>query len=98
MCIRDRDPSDPRHVYLACGTYTNPSTPNVSILRSDDSGHTFQRTDVPFKFGGNEDGRGNGERLVVDPHDGRILYLGTRHDGLWRSQDYGCLLYTSRCV
>ena len=83
------DPSDPRHVYLACGTYTNPSTPNGSILRSDDSGHTFQRTDVPFKFGGNEDGRGNGERLVVDPHDGRILYLGTRHDGLWRSQDSG---------
>jgi photosystem II stability/assembly factor-like uncharacterized protein len=83
------DPSDPRHVYLACGTYTNPSTPNGSILRSDDSGHTFQRTDVPLKFGGNEDGRGNGERLVVDPHDGRILYLGTRHDGLWRSQDYG---------
>jgi len=83
------DPSDPRRVYLACGTYTNPSTPNGAILRSDDSGHTFQRTDVPFKFGGNEDGRGNGERLVVDPHDGRILYLGTRHDGLWRSQDSG---------
>ncbi len=44
---------------------------------------------MPFKFGGNEDGRGNGERLAVDPHDGRILYLGTRHDGLWRSEDHG---------
>jgi hypothetical protein len=44
---------------------------------------------VPFKFGGNEDGRGNGERLVVDPRDGGILYLGTRHDGLWRSTDRG---------
>jgi photosystem II stability/assembly factor-like uncharacterized protein len=83
------DPSDPRRVYLASGTYTNPATPNGAILRSEDSGRTFQRTEVPFKFGGNEDGRGNGERLVVDPHDGRILYLGTRHDGLWRSQDYG---------
>jgi photosystem II stability/assembly factor-like uncharacterized protein len=81
------DPADPRRVYLACGTYTNPRTPDGAILRSDDYGHTFQRTDVPFKFGGNEDGRGNGERLAVDPGDPRILYLGTRHDGLWRSND-----------
>jgi photosystem II stability/assembly factor-like uncharacterized protein len=83
------DPADPRRVYLACGTYTNARTPNGAILRSSDNGRTFQRTDVPFKFGGNEDGRGNGERLAVDPHDGRILFLGTRHDGLWRSQDRG---------
>jgi hypothetical protein len=83
------DPADPNRVYLACGTYTNPRTPNGAILRSDDRGKSFERTDVPFKFGGNEDGRGNGERLVVDPLDGRILYLGTRHDGLWRSNDRG---------
>jgi photosystem II stability/assembly factor-like uncharacterized protein len=83
------DPADPSRVYLACGTYTNPNTPNGAILRSNDRGRTFERTDVPFKFGGNEDGRGNGERLVVDPNDGRVLYLGTRHDGLWRSADRG---------
>jgi hypothetical protein len=83
------DPSDPNRVYLACGTYTNANTPNGAILRSDDRGHTFQRTDVPFKFGGNEDGRGNGERLDVDPLDGRVLYLGTRYAGLWRSRDRG---------
>jgi len=83
------DPAHPNRVYLACGTYTNPHTPNGAILRSDDRGRTFQRTDVPFKFGGNEDGRGNGERLVVDPENGQILYLGTRHDGLWRSTDRG---------
>jgi photosystem II stability/assembly factor-like uncharacterized protein len=83
------DSADPDRVYLACGTYTNPRTPNGAILRSGDRGKTFQRTDVPFKFGGNEDGRGNGERLAVDPRDGRVLYLGTRHDGLWRSQDRG---------
>ncbi len=83
------DPADANRVYLACGTYTNPHTPNGAILRSDDRGKTFQRTDVPFKFGGNEDGRGNGERLAVNPQDGRVLYLGTRHDGLWRSSDRG---------
>jgi photosystem II stability/assembly factor-like uncharacterized protein len=75
------DPADANRVYLACGTYTNKRTPNGAILRSDDSGRSFQRT--------NEDCRGNGERLAVDPQDGRILYLGTRHDGLWRSQDRG---------
>ena len=83
------DFADPNRVYLACGIYSNVDAPQGAILRSDDGGRTFERTDVPFKFGGNEDGRGNGERLAVDPGDGRILYIGTRHDGLWRSQDRG---------
>lgn len=83
------DPSDPKRVYLACGTYTNPATPDGEILRSDDGAKTFQRSAVPFKFGGNEDGRGNGERMAVDPQDGHILLLGTRHNGLWRSADHG---------
>jgi len=83
------DPGDPNRVYLACGTYTNARTPDGAILRSDDRGRTFARTNVPIKFGGNEDGRGNGERLAVDPQDGRVLLLGTRHDGLWRSVDRG---------
>jgi hypothetical protein len=81
------DPSDPDRLYMACGTYTNPRTPDGAVLRSDDRGRTFQRTDVPFKMGGNEDGRGNGERMSVDPNDGNILYLGTRNAGLWKSTD-----------
>ncbi|HEY1922181.1 MAG TPA: hypothetical protein VGG44_05400 [Tepidisphaeraceae bacterium] len=81
------DPADPNRVYLACGMYTNPTTPNAAILRSDDRGATFERADMPFKMGGNEDGRGNGERLQVDPNDGNVIYFGSRHDGLWRSTD-----------
>jgi photosystem II stability/assembly factor-like uncharacterized protein len=83
------DPSDPNRLYLACGTYTSPQTPNGAILRSSDRGATFERANVPFKFGGNEDGRGNGERMAVDPHDGARLYLGTRYAGLWTSADRG---------
>ena len=83
------DPSDPNRVYLACGTYINPTTPNGALLRSTDRGQTWKRTNLPFKLGGNETGRGNGERLAVDPHDGRILLLGTRTHGLWRSADAG---------
>jgi photosystem II stability/assembly factor-like uncharacterized protein len=88
------DASDSNRVYLACGTWTNADTPPAgrvvfdgAILRSSDRGKTFERTNVPFKFGGNEDGRGNGERMTVDPNDGKVLYLGTRLVGLWRSTD-----------
>jgi hypothetical protein len=83
------DPSDPDRVYMACGTYTNEHTPNGAILRSTDRGKTFDRIDMPIKFGANETGRGSGERLAVDPNDGSILFLGTRNDGLWTSKDYG---------
>lgn len=81
------DPSDPDRLYLACGTYTNDRTPDGAVLRSGDRGKTFKRTNVPFKMGGNENGRGNGERMAVDPNDGNILYLGTRNNGLWKSTD-----------
>jgi len=80
------DPSDPNRVYLAAGIYNHTK---AAILRSDDQGRTWQTTDVPFKMGGNESGRFNGERLAVDPHDGEILFFGSRHDGLWQSPDRG---------
>ncbi|KAA6213488.1 carbohydrate-binding protein [Streptomyces albofaciens JCM 4342] len=83
------DPVDPDRLYLATGTYTNNWAGNGAILRSTDRGRTFQRTDLPFKLGGNEDGRGAGERLVIDPSDNRTLLLGTRKNGLWRSTDHG---------
>lgn len=81
------DPHDGKKVYLACGTYTNATTPDGAILRSSDGGRTFAVSRVPIKFGGNENGRGNGERLSVDPYDAKHLLLGTRHDGLWESRD-----------
>lgn len=83
------DPSDPDRVYLAAGTYTIPSVGNAAILRSHDRGAHFQRIDLPFKLGANELGRNDGERLTVDPNDGRVLFLGTRDAGLWRSDDHG---------
>ena len=82
------DPNDPNRLYMACGTYTSSNGPNA-ILRSDDKGKSFERTDVKFKMGGNENGRGNGERMAVDPNNGEIIYMGTRLDGLWCSKDRG---------
>ncbi len=83
------DPVDPARLYLSAGTYTNDWAGNGAILRSTDQGRTFKRTDLPFKVGGNEDGRGAGERLVVDPADNGTLLLGTRKNGLWHSTDHG---------
>jgi hypothetical protein len=78
------DPSDPSRLYLAAGTYLNGP---AAILCSDDQGRTFQITPTPFKMGGNLDGRWNGERLAVDPNDGKVLFFGSRRDGLWKSAD-----------
>ncbi|MFI6933836.1 RICIN domain-containing protein [Streptomyces sp. NPDC050287] len=83
------DPVDPDRLYIGAGTYTNDWAGNAELLRSTDRGRTFKRTALPFKLGGNEDGRGAGERLVIDPAHHDTLLLGTRKNGLWRSTDYG---------
>lgn len=84
------DPVETNRVYIASGTYTNDWAGNGAILRSTDKGDTWQKTDLPFKIGGNMPGRSMGERLVIDPNDNKILYLGTHNgNGLWKSEDYG---------
>ncbi|MDX2933284.1 cellulose binding domain-containing protein [Streptomyces ipomoeae] len=85
------DSVDPNKVYVAAGTYTNSWDPgNGAILRSSDRGASWQKTNLPFKLGGNMPGRGMGERLVVDPNKNSVLYLGAPSGkGLWRSTDSG---------
>ncbi|MFD3501760.1 1,4-beta-glucanase [Streptomyces sp. NPDC058678] len=83
------DPAHPNRLYLALGTYAQSWAGNGAVLRSEDRGATWARTDLTVKLGANEDGRGTGERLLVDPRDSDTLWLGTRHDGLLRSTDRG---------
>ena len=83
------DAGHPDRVYLALGAYAQSWAGNGAILRSDDRGATWTRTDLSVKLGANEDGRGMGERLLVDPRDSDTLWLGTRHDGLLKSTDRG---------
>ena len=78
------DPLDPNRVYIAGGMYSGSP---AAILRSMDQGKTFQTVNVPFRMGGNENGRGVGERLAIDPNDNNILYFGSRAAGLWISKD-----------
>ncbi len=83
------DPVDPHRVYAAVGMYTGPNMPDGAILRSTNEGRTSKITPMPFRMGGNNDGRSIGERLDIDPWDHSVLYFGSRLNGLWRSQDFG---------
>jgi photosystem II stability/assembly factor-like uncharacterized protein len=80
------DPVDPNVVYAAVGTYHNGPS---AIFRSSDRGDTWDIVPVPFRMGGNEEGRDLGERLAIDPNDTSILYFGSRFDGLQKSADKG---------
>ncbi len=84
------DPQNPNNIYMLCGTsYINNG--RTAILKSTDKGNTFTYTDVTsqFKAHGNGSGRGNGERLVVDPNNSNVLFAGTRANGLWKSTNAG---------
>lgn len=84
------DPTDANRVYMACGTYAfNNWSGNASFFSSTDRGITWTRTYLNFKLGANEDGRGMGERLALDPNSSNILFLGTRQNGLWKSTNRG---------
>jgi hypothetical protein len=85
------DPRDANRVYAAVGMYTNDWDPNNgAILRSTDRGANWQAFNLPFKVGGNMPGRGQGERLAVDPNNNAVVYFGAEDgNGLWRSTNSG---------
>ena len=79
------DPSNAQVVYAAAGMYE--ASGNGVILRSPDQGRTWSLHSIPVTMGGNGLGRGMGERLAVDPNNGKILLFGSRSNGLFRSTD-----------
>jgi hypothetical protein len=81
------DPRDPNVVTMACGMYTQDWAPMGAFLRSTDQGVTWKVVRAPFKLGGNEDGRSNGERLAVDPNSPNTVFFGSRKNGLYTSTD-----------
>lgn len=92
------DPHNAGNIWLLAGiAYLNGG--RTAILRSTDYGKTFDVVDVTaqFKTHGNGFGRQNGERLAVDPGSTQgstqspntRLYLGSRRNGLFTSNDAG---------
>ena len=84
------DPNNAANVYLAAGTsyFSNAKT---CILVSHDYGEHFKQVDVSdlIRVHGNGMGRGNGERIAVDPNNSDIIYCGGRTGGMIRSLDAG---------
>ena len=80
------DPVDAGRVYALCGTYMGN---HGAVLSSEDYGTTWTQVDMPFDCGGNNSGRGTGERLMVNPKENNVIYMGTRNAGLWKSEDFG---------
>ena len=81
---------DPNRLYMLVGT-SYLSGGRTALFRSDDYGSTFTRTELPdFRVDGNGMGRGNGERLAVDPKNSDIIYAGFMSSGgMIKSTDGG---------
>jgi oligoxyloglucan reducing-end-specific cellobiohydrolase len=79
------DPTDPNRLYIAAGMYTGGPS---AILASTDQGATFSTYPVNFVMGSNDDGRDAGERLAVNPFNSSELFMGTRQQGLWKSENH----------
>lgn len=92
------DPKTPGKVYAMAGTfYWNmiEGRGRTAFLRSSDYGKTWEKIFVwdtlkqLFNAHGNGMGRGNGERLALDPNDPDVMFYGSRNKGLWKSADNG---------
>lgn len=84
------DPTNAAKVYLLAGTEYF-SGGKTCLLKSEDYGETFTVIDLTsmIKVHGNCMGRGNGERLAIDPNNTDILYAGGNTGGMLKSTDGG---------
>jgi hypothetical protein len=80
------DPENSNNLYADTGLY---SGTDGYLLYSTNAGATWNSVPLSFYVGGNMDGRGDGERLAVDPYDSNIIFLGTNANGLWESTNAG---------
>ncbi|GJM64179.1 T9SS type A sorting domain-containing protein [Persicobacter diffluens] len=82
------DPNNSARLYLLAGM-SGYSWTGSSVLISHDYGQTFDRIPLDIYVHGNSMGRQTGEKLVVDPNDSNILYMGTSKNGVLKSTDGG---------
>jgi xyloglucan-specific exo-beta-1,4-glucanase len=81
-------PSDPATVYMLVGA-TKEDSVGARLLRSYDAGRSWTVLPTEWYVGGNDEWRQSGARIAVDPSDSRVLFVGTRRNGLQLSRDGG---------
>lgn len=79
------DPSDDRVVYIVAGKNLNEQG---GIFKSIDRGESWTRL-KDVAFAGNGPLRWAGEPIAVDPNNSAIVYVGTRKNGLLKTNDGG---------
>ncbi len=84
------DPTNAGTIYLTCAISYFENGRSV-IMKSTDYGESFDVINVDdlVKFHGNGMGRGNGERIAVDPADNQHILAGGRTGGMIESFDGG---------
>lgn len=80
------DDSRPNMLYIACGI--NKKQSGVLAI-SDDYGEHFRYEKIPVLVHGNLNGRGTGERLIVDSKNPDRLYFASQQEGLWVTENQG---------
>ncbi len=88
------DPNNTNVVYLSFQTTHSsdwvslfPTTAG-NVYKSTDGGVTFSAGNLSIPLSANDSWRVLGERMMVDPTNGNIVYYGS-HSGLYRSTDSG---------
>ncbi len=81
------DPNDANIVYMSTGMYL--AGGNGRLYISSDRGDNWSYAELPFPVGSNNQGRGIGERMMVDPNLPSTLFYGSRTAGLWKSTNSG---------
>lgn len=76
----------PNMLYIACGV----NEENSGVLAiSEDYGEHFRYERIPVRIHGNLNGRGTGERLIIDRENAQTLYFASQQEGLLVSKDAG---------
>lgn len=81
------DPTDASKVYMT--TQMTVQSGNGRFYYSSDQGNTWNYVTLPFPVGSNNQGRGIGERLMVDPNVPSTMFYASRSAGLWKSTNSG---------
>ena len=80
------DEHHPERLYIACGIYQRP---HGKFCVSEDFGESFRYYEMPMHVHGNMNGRGTGDRLIVDRRDENVLWFASQDSGLWKSNNRG---------
>lgn len=80
------DNNNPAMLYIACGINKNQSG---VLAVSEDFGEHFRYEKIPVMVHGNLNGRGTGERLVVDRDSSDRLFYASQQEGLWVTDNRG---------